>query len=131
MHTRVIWKVSDLAFNRRKTRDKRLLGRDPDRSWCHLHTSLKLLWSRLMAPWTSAAAYEYATAQSLSSHLRFENVRWFHMSCTPCVAIGATFILNNFGTVAMESRFSFLSPPLLQLLYLRSAWWRCVLSPEA
>ena len=42
LYTRVVWKVSDLAYNRRETRDKGLLGRDPDRSRCHLHTSLKL-----------------------------------------------------------------------------------------
>ena len=38
------WKVLGLAYNRRETQDKRLLGRDPDRSQCHLHTSLKLFW---------------------------------------------------------------------------------------
>jgi len=27
--TRVVWKLSDLAYNRRETRDKQLLGRDP------------------------------------------------------------------------------------------------------
>ena len=27
------WKVLDLAYNRRETWDKRLLDRDPDRSW--------------------------------------------------------------------------------------------------
>ena len=58
-------KSYSLDYNRRETRDMRLLGRDPDRSQCHLHTSLKLLWSRPMAPWTSAAAYECAAAQSM------------------------------------------------------------------
>ena len=58
---RVIWKVSDLAYNRRETWDKWLL----DRSRCHLHTSLNLFWSRSMAPWTLAAAYECAAAQSM------------------------------------------------------------------
>ena len=62
---RAVWKVSDLAYNRRETRDNRLLGRDPGRSRCHLHTSLKLFWSRPMSPWTSAAAYECAAAQSM------------------------------------------------------------------
>jgi hypothetical protein len=33
-------KSSSLAYNRRETRDKRPLGRDSDRSWCHLHTSV-------------------------------------------------------------------------------------------
>ena len=34
------WKLLGQAFNRRETRDKRLLGRDLDRSWCHLHNSI-------------------------------------------------------------------------------------------
>ena len=29
------------------------------------------------------------------------------MSCMPYVAIGATFMVNNFRAVAMDSRFSF------------------------
>ena len=58
-------KSSSLAYKRRETRDKRLLGRDLDMSWCPLHTSLKLFWSRHMAPWTLAAAYECAAAQSM------------------------------------------------------------------
>jgi hypothetical protein len=33
---------SSLAYNRRDTRDKGPLGRDPDRSWCKLHTRVKL-----------------------------------------------------------------------------------------
>ena len=35
-------KSSNLAYNRRETRDKWPLGRDPDSSWCHVHTSVKL-----------------------------------------------------------------------------------------
>ena len=35
-------RTSSLAYNRCETRDKRPLGRDPDRSWSHLHTSVKL-----------------------------------------------------------------------------------------
>jgi hypothetical protein len=38
-------KSSSLAYNRRETRDKRLLGRDLDKSLCHLHTSVKLFLS--------------------------------------------------------------------------------------
>ena len=57
--------MSSLAYNRRESRDKRSLGRDPDRSWSHLRTSVKLLWSQLMAQWVSAAAYECAAAQSM------------------------------------------------------------------
>ena len=44
-------KSSSLAYNQRETRDKRLLGRDPERSWCHLHISVKLFWSQPMAQW--------------------------------------------------------------------------------
>ena len=58
-------KTSSLAYNRCETRDKRLLGRDLDRNRCHLHTSLQLFWSRYMAPWTLAASYECAAAQSM------------------------------------------------------------------
>ena len=39
-------KSSSLAYNRRETRDKPPLGRDPDKSWCHLPTSVKLPWSQ-------------------------------------------------------------------------------------
>jgi hypothetical protein len=46
---------------------KWLFGRDPDRSWCHLHTSLKLFWSLPMAPWTSVASYECAATQSMDA----------------------------------------------------------------
>ena len=72
--TRVVWQVSNLAYNRRETREKRLLGRDPDRSQCHLHNSLKLFWSRPMAPWTSAAAYKCAAAQSMDSWAAIKKV---------------------------------------------------------
>ena len=40
--TKVVSKVSDLAYNQRETQEKQQLGRDPDRSWCHHHTSVKL-----------------------------------------------------------------------------------------
>ena len=35
------WENFSLAYNRCETEDKRPLGRDPDSSWCHFHTSLK------------------------------------------------------------------------------------------
>ena len=35
-------KSSSLAYNRRETRNKRPLGRDPDWGWCHRHISVKL-----------------------------------------------------------------------------------------
>ena len=42
-----------------ETRDKRPLGSDPDRSWCHRYTksTKKFFWSQPMVPWASAAAY--------------------------------------------------------------------------
>ena len=45
-------------FSTKPTTDVKLgisgpLGRDPYRSWCHLHTSVKLFWSQLMDSWTS------------------------------------------------------------------------------
>ena len=54
----VQWKVESSRPNLRETRDKRPLSRDPDRSWCHRHTTsmIKLYWSQPMAPWASAAA---------------------------------------------------------------------------
>ena len=48
-------KVKSSRASLRETRDKRPLDRDPDRSWCHGHSSVKLFWS---------AAYECAAAQS-------------------------------------------------------------------
>ena len=35
-----------------ETWDKLLWGRDPARSWCHHHISVKLSWSKPMKPWT-------------------------------------------------------------------------------
>ena len=58
-------KFLGVAFNQRETWVNRPLGRDPDRSWCHLHTSVKLFWSQTIALWTSTAAYECAAAQSM------------------------------------------------------------------
>ena len=46
---------SNLAYNRCEIRDKRTLGRGPDRSWCYLHTSVKLFWSQPMAAWTGGS----------------------------------------------------------------------------
>ena len=36
----------------RETRDKRPLGKDQEKSWCHRHTSVKLSWSQPMDPWS-------------------------------------------------------------------------------
>ena len=35
-------KVKSSRHSLRETRDKRPLGRDSDRSWCHRHTNVKL-----------------------------------------------------------------------------------------
>ena len=56
---------SSQAYNQHETRHKQLLDRDLDRSWCHLHISVKLSWPQPMAPWTLAAAYECAAIQSM------------------------------------------------------------------
>ena len=47
---RARWKFLGIAHNWLETRDKRPLGRAPDRSWCHRHTSVKLSWSQPMDP---------------------------------------------------------------------------------
>jgi hypothetical protein len=53
IYTRARWKVLGLAYNRCETRDKRPLGKDSDRSWCHRHITsmIKLFWSQPMDPW--------------------------------------------------------------------------------
>ena len=53
-------KSFSLAYKWCETWDKRPLGRDPDRSYCFLHTSVKLIWSQPMALWELVAAYECA-----------------------------------------------------------------------
>ena len=52
-------KVKSSQPNFCETRDKRPLGRESERSWCHCHikSMVKLFWSQPMAPWASAAAY--------------------------------------------------------------------------
>ena len=56
-------KSSSLVYNRCETMYKRPSCRDPERTWYHLHTRVKLFWSQPMAPWTSAAAYQCAAPQ--------------------------------------------------------------------
>jgi hypothetical protein len=46
------WKVLGLAYNWCETWENCPLSRDPDRCWCHHHTSVKLCWSQPMVPWT-------------------------------------------------------------------------------
>ena len=45
-------KVESCQPNLCETRDKRRLGREPDRNWCHCHTCVKLIWLHPMDPWT-------------------------------------------------------------------------------
>jgi hypothetical protein len=110
-------KSSRLAYNRREIRDKRPLGRDLDRSWCHLYTSVKLLWSQPMAPKTSATAYECVAAQSMNPWAATKKaLHWrggdtgscldpypmaacpeFHVGCyyfSPCSCIYESFIIK-------------------------------------
>ena len=44
--------IFSLFYSRSETQDKRPLGREQDRSWCHRHTSVKLSWSQPMNLWT-------------------------------------------------------------------------------
>ena len=57
----------------RETRDKRPLGRELDRSWCHRHTTsmIKLFWSQPIAPWTSWATY--GQGEKFSAYSRRES----------------------------------------------------------
>ena len=93
-NTRARWKVLELAYNWCETQDMQPLGRDPDRSWCHRHNSIKLFWSQAMAPWTSAAAYEYvhgamgcqkknlySSVAVPSAHVPLGRLSKFHISC--------------------------------------------------
>ena len=48
--TRGRWKVLGLVYV--KLRRSGHLVRDPDGSWCHRHTTVKLSWSQPMDPWT-------------------------------------------------------------------------------
>ena len=52
-------KVKSSRPSLRETRDKRPLGRGPDRSWCHSHTSVQLSWSKSM-DWKAAHSYDAA-----------------------------------------------------------------------
>ena len=64
---RSLW-TSNFAFPcswQGETWDRRPLGRDLDRNWCHCHTSAKHFWSQPMATWKSATAYECAATQSM------------------------------------------------------------------
>ena len=63
LYTRLVWKVSGLAYNRRETWDKRLLGRDPDRSRCRVQTSLKLFGH---GPWLHGYRPHHTSALLLS-----------------------------------------------------------------
>ena len=60
-----VGKVKSSGPSLRETREKRPLGRDPDRRWRYRHTSVKLFWSQPMVPWTLVAAHECAASQSM------------------------------------------------------------------
>ena len=63
LFTRVVWKVLNLAYDRRETRDKWPLGRGPDRSWCHLRTRVKL---SCRSPWLHGHWRLHSSVLSLS-----------------------------------------------------------------
>ena len=60
-----------------ETRDKRPLGRDPDKSLSHRHTSVKLSWSQPMDPWTERQqTTSYGLQQkSFALECRWQNIR--------------------------------------------------------
>ena len=58
-------KSSKQAYNQCEKQGKWLWGRDPDRSRCHLHTSVKLFLLQPMAQWSLVAAHECAANQSM------------------------------------------------------------------
>ena len=73
-------KISSLAYNRRETRDKQLLGRDPDRSCCHSH-------SFGLSPWLHGHRGQHTSVLPLSLWIRGQRPsfiilvvwRWHHL----------------------------------------------------
>jgi hypothetical protein len=57
-------KCSSLAYNRRETRDKRPLGRDPERTCCHLYSRVNFL-AAAHGSMYIGAVYECAVARSM------------------------------------------------------------------
>ena len=51
-HRQHTGKVKSSRLILQPTRDKRPLARNPDRSWCHRHTSVKLSWLQPKDLWT-------------------------------------------------------------------------------
>ena len=52
-------------LDRRNTREKWPMARNPDGSWWHRHTNLKLFWQQLMSPWTQGMMNEDWTDHKL------------------------------------------------------------------
>ena len=71
-------KVKSSRRRLHETRDKRPLGRESDRSWCHRNTTstIKLFWSQLMSPWVSAASYEQG--EKFSTFVCCRRCLWSH-----------------------------------------------------
>ena len=68
----------------RETRDKRPLDRDPDRSRCHRHTSVKLSWSQSMHPWTEWQHTHMLSLMSMGHWLRPKKLYHTHgVAVTP------------------------------------------------
>ena len=68
-------KSSSLTYNRRETRDKRPLGRNPDRSWGHRHISVKFF-GRI--PWLHGHRRQNTSVMSLSPWLHGLRLRKLH-----------------------------------------------------
>ena len=54
--TRARWKAFGIAYKRRETRDKQLLGMDPERGWRHRYTSF-LFEAHGSVDWAAAHSY--------------------------------------------------------------------------
>ena len=72
LNKRVVSKVSDL------TQDERLLGRDLNRSRCHLHTSSKLFFGH--GPWLHGHRPQHTSVLSLSPWIHGLRSRKLHRS---------------------------------------------------
>ena len=92
----------------RETRDKRLLGRDLNRSWCHCHTSLKLFLSQSMDPWSKRQHSRMLPSISMEPWAAIKqgllNTKKYH-------------VFAPMGRFQLESIYLYF-PPSSQLLYL-------------
>ena len=79
---RVVWKVSDLDYNWCETLNKRLLGRNLNRSWCHLHTSF----FSGRSPWLHGHQSQHTSVLPLSPWIHGLRSRKLHRSVAVTLA---------------------------------------------